>query len=121
MKHYIMTEAEIKFAELIWDNEPIGSGELVKLCGRKFNWKKSTTYTVLKKLCLQKIFKNEESVITSLINREEYYQHKSEKFIHDNYGDSLPEFLAAFMSKKRLSQKQVEEIKDMIDRYEEEM
>ncbi len=120
MKDYIMTDTEIKFAELIWNNEPIGSGELVKLCGQNFNWKKSTTYTVLKKLCLQRIFKNEDSIVTSLVKREEYHQRKSEKFIDDNYGGSLPKFLAAFMSKKELSQKQIKEIKDMIDHYEEE-
>lgn len=70
MNEYQLTESEEKFAELIWQNEPIGSGELVKLCEKEMNWKKSTTYTVLKKLCEKAIFKNENSVVSSLIKKK---------------------------------------------------
>ncbi len=120
VKDYIMTESEIKFAELIWEKEPIGSGDLVKLCKETLNWKKSTTYTVLKKLCLQKIFSNNISVITSLITKEGYRQRKSRQFLDENFGGSLPKFLTAFMDRKNLSKKQIEEIRELIDRYEEE-
>ncbi len=120
MKDYIMTESEIKFAELIWEKEPIGSGDLVKLCKETLNWKKSTTYTVLKKLCQQKIFSNNSSVITSLITKEGYRQRKSRQFLDENFGGSLPKFLTAFMGRKNLSKKQIEEIRELIDRYEEE-
>ncbi len=120
MKDYIMTESEIKFAELIWENEPISSGDLVKLCGEALNWKKSTTYTVLKKLCLQKIFSNNDSVITSLLTRDGYHQRKSRQFVDENFGGSLPKFLTSFMGRKNLSKKQIEEIRELINRYEEE-
>lgn len=73
MEKYKLTESEEKFAELIWRNEPIGSGDLVKLCEKEMNWKKSTTYTVLKKLCEKGIFQNENAVVSSLITRDEYY------------------------------------------------
>lgn len=86
-------------------------GDLVKLCGQSFDWKKSTTYTVLKKLCEQKILKNEQAVVTSLIKEEQYHQLQGQEFINENYGGSLPRFLAAFMNQKKLSRKQVEEIR----------
>lgn len=119
MKCYRMTDSELKFAELVWKEEPVASGELVKLCGRNFDWKKSTTYTVLKKLCEQKILKNEQAVVTSLIKKEQYHQIQGQEFINENYGGSLPRFLAAFMNQKKLSKKQVEEIRNMINEYEE--
>lgn len=120
MDGYLMTETEYKFVQLIWEKEPIGSGDLVRLCEAEFSWKKSTTYTVLKKLCINKILKNEDSLITSLIKQEEYHQIKSAKFVNDNFQGSLPKFLTAFMGKKKLSKKQAEEIRKIIDSYEEE-
>ena len=120
MRCYRMTDSELKFAELVWKEEPVASGDLVKLCGQSFDWKKSTTYTVLKKLCEQKILKNEQAVVTSLIKEEQYHQLQGQEFINENYGGSLPRFLAAFMNQKKLSRKQVEEIRKMIDEYEEE-
>lgn len=119
MKGYTMTEGEMKFAQLIWEREPIPSGELVKLCEKEFSWKKSTTYTMLKKLCDKKIFQNKEAVVTARLTRDEYLQSKSEIFLEENFGGSLPVFLAAFMKKKTLSGQQIAELKDMIEKYEE--
>ena len=87
---YQMTETEYKFAELIWEEEPIGSGELVKQCAEKFGWKKSTTYTFIKKLCENGIFKNENAIVSSVLNKEEYHRAQGEAFVEKAYGGSLP-------------------------------
>ncbi len=119
MEVYKFTESEEKFAELIWQNEPIGSGKLVKLCENEMNWKKSTTYTVLKKLCEKNIFKNENSVISSLITKNEYYAKQSIRFVEDTFGGSLPKFLTAFIGGNKLSKHQAEELKRLIDEHKE--
>ena len=119
MKEYKLTESEEKFAELIWQNEPIGSGNLVKLCEKEMNWKKSTTYTVLKKLCEKGIFQNKDTVVSSLISRNEYYANQSIRFVEDTFGGSLPKFLTSFISGKKLSNHQAEELKRLIDEHKE--
>lgn len=119
MKRYKLAESEERFAELIWQNEPIGSGDLVKLSEKEMNWKKSTTYTVLKKLCEKGIFKNENAVVTSLISRDEYYARQSIWFVEDTFGGSLPKFLTAFISGKKISRQQAEELKRLIDEHKE--
>lgn len=119
MKEYKLAELEAKFAELIWQREPITSPELVKLCEEEFNWKKSTTYTVLKKLCDRGLFQNEKAVVTSLVSKEEFNGYKSRKFVEDSFGGSIPKFLTAFMGGKKLSAKQAEEIKNLIDSFKE--
>ena len=119
MKKYILTESEEKFANIIWSNEPIASGDLVKLCEKEMNWKKSTTYTVLKKLCEKGIFKNENAVVSSLITKNEYYAKQSILFVEDTFGGSLPRFLTAFIGEKKLSKKQAEELKRLIDKHKE--
>ncbi len=96
------------------------SPELVKLCEKEFDWKKSTTYTVLKKLCDRGIFQNENAVVTSLISREEFYGYKSRQFVEDSFEGSIPKFLAAFMGGKKLTRQQAEEIKQLIDGYTQE-
>ncbi|MBQ2824937.1 MAG: BlaI/MecI/CopY family transcriptional regulator [Clostridia bacterium] len=106
---------EAKFADLIWQNEPLGSGELVKLCESELNWKKSTSYTVLKKLCDRGIFKNEGSVVTSLVSKEDFYAMQSEKFVEETFEGSLPQFIAAFTKRKALSEAEIAEIKEMIE------
>lgn len=108
-------EVQMKFAELIWEREPISSGELVKLCADEFGWKKSTTYTVLKKLCEKEIFQNVDGIVTSLISKEEFYTRKSEQFVEETFGGSLPAFLAAFTSRQKLSKKEIAEIRKIID------
>jgi len=110
---------ESRFADIIWENEPLSSGELVKLCEKELTWKKSTTYTVLKKLCERGIFKNENGTVISLISKEELNSRQSEKFVEDNFKGSLPAFIAAFTKRKALSKKDMEEIKKMLDSFEE--
>ena len=109
-------EVQMKFAELIWENEPIGSGDLVKLCSEKFEWKKSTTYTVLKKLCEKGLFQNIDGVVTSKISKEDFYSQKSEEFVEEAFGGSLPAFLAAFTSHQKISKKDIAEIRNIIDK-----
>ena len=119
MKEYKLVESEEKFAELIWQNEPIASGELVKLSENEMNWKKSTTYTVLKKLCEKGIFLNENAVVSALIKKDEYHAKQSIRFVEDTFGGSLPKFLAAFISGKKLNKHQAEELKKLIDEHKE--
>ena len=87
---------EARFADLIWQYEPIASGDLVRLCERQLGWKKSTTYTVLKKLCDRGIFKNEQSIVTSCLTKEEFHARQSERFVEETFEGSLPAFIAAF-------------------------
>lgn len=119
MKEYKLAESEAKFAELIWQNEPIGSGDLVKLSEKEMNWKKSTTYTVLKKLCEKGIFQNENAVVSSLITKDDYYAKQSIHFVEDTFGGSLPKFLSAFIGGRKLSKLQAEELKKLIDEHKE--
>lgn len=111
---------ESKFADLIWEQEPIPSGELVKLCEKELSWKKPTTYTVLRKLCEKGIFKNENGVVSSLISRQEFYAMQSERFVEETFDGSLPAFVAAFTKRKQLSKQEVEELRRLIDTYGEE-
>lgn len=105
---------ESRFADLIWQHEPLSSGELVKLCEKELNWKKPTTYTVLRKLCERGIFKNQEGTVTSLLSREEFYALQSEKFVEETFDGSLPAFLAAFATRRKLSGKDIEELQKLI-------
>ena len=120
MKKIQLAEGEKKFADLIWENEPIGSGELVRLAEETLQWKKSTTYTVLKKVCDRGLFQNQNAVVTSLMSKEAYYQEKSKQFVTDVFGGSLPKFLTAFMGGKHLSREEAEELQKLIDTYQEE-
>ena len=108
---------ESRFADLVWDNAPISSGELVRLCAQELEWKKSTTYTVLKKLCQQGLFENREGVVHVLISRENYCAMQSERFVEETFDGSLPAFLAAFTARKPLSQAEINEIRRMIDNF----
>ncbi len=118
MGDFKLADAEKKFVELVWQREPLLSGELVALCERELNWKKSTTYTVLRRLCQKGILQNEDSVVTSLINKMEYMARCSEETLEETFDGSLPQFVAAFMSRKKLNKKQIEEIQSLIDNYE---
>ncbi len=108
---------ESRFAEIIWQNEPIASGKLVKLCEKELNWKKPTTYTVLRKLCEKGIFQNENGIVASKIKKDEFNAIQSEQFINEAFEGSLPSFLAAFSKRKSLSKKDIEEIEKMINSY----
>lgn len=110
---------ESKFADIIWRNEPLTSRALVELCAQELQWKKSTTYTVLKKLCERGIFQNRDGVVTSLISRADFYAMQSEKFVDETFDGSLPAFLAAFTKRKNLTLEEVAQIRAMIDSFEE--
>ncbi len=110
---------ESRFADIIWENEPLSSGELVKLCEKELTWKKSTTYTVLKKLCERGIFRNEKGVVTSLVSKQELNSRQSEQFVEETFKGSLPAFIAAFTKRKAISQKDLKEIRELLDKYEE--
>ena len=117
-----MSEIELgavqeRFADLVWANEPIASGELVRLCEKELHWKKPTTYTVLRRLCEKGLLRNEGGVVTSLISREAFYSAKSEQIVADSYKGSLPAFIAAFIARKQLTPGEVAEIQRMIDAY----
>lgn len=106
-----------RFADIVWANEPIASGELVKLCEKELNWKKATTYTVLRKLSEKGILQNENGTVTSLISKEDFYSAKSQQIIEESYEGSLPSFVAAFISRKNLTAKEADEIQRMIDEF----
>ncbi|MBR2421049.1 MAG: BlaI/MecI/CopY family transcriptional regulator [Oscillospiraceae bacterium] len=115
MSDFRMGPAEARFADIIWEKEPITSGQLAKIGLAEFNWKKTTSHTVLNRLCDRGLFKREDGVVTSLISREEYYARHSEAYVEETFGGSLPAFLAAFGSRKQLSDAEVEELKKLID------
>ena len=108
---------EARFADIIWSREPLSSGELVKICENELKWKKSTTYTVLRKLCDRGIFKNENGRVESLMTKEEFYAIQSEKFVEEAFDGSLPAFVAAFTSRNQLTDDEIRSIRKMIDSY----
>lgn len=105
---------EAQFADIIWQNEPLPSGRLVELAAQALEWKKSTTYTILKRLCDRGIFQNQKGMVTARISRQEFYAMQSEQFVEENFDGSLPAFLAAFGSRKRLSEGEIAELERMI-------
>ena len=110
---------ESRFADIIWANEPVSSSEIVKMAQEQLSWKKSTTFTVLRRLCDKGIFKNEKGTVTSLISRDEFYSMQSEKFVEDTFGGSLPAFLAAFTSRKKLTEAEITELRRMVNNFKE--
>ena len=117
MEEYRLGVVETRFAELIWANEPLTSGELVKLCAKELEWKKSTTYTVLKKLCDRGIFRNQDGLVTSVLSRKEFQSRQSRRFVEDTFSGSLPAFIAAFAEGGELTDRDLLEIRRMIDSY----
>ena len=109
---------ESKFADIIWEFEPLTSSELSKLAEKELGWKKTTSFTVLKRLCDKGLFKNEKGTVTSLVSKNDFYSIQSEKFVEETFNGSLPAFLAAFTGRKRLSPKDVEELKRFVKEYE---
>lgn len=110
-------ESEYRFCEILWENEPVSSGELVKLCQEKLEWKKSTTYTVIRRLAERGVLKSENAVVTSLVSREEAQSRESTEVVERTFSGSLPGFIAAFTRKKPLSPKEADEIQKIIDTY----
>ena len=107
---------EARFADIIWEQEPLTSTELVKLAAQELSWKKSTTYTVLKRLCERGLFQNRDGTVTSLLSREEFYAVQSERFVEETFDGSLPAFLAAFTARKKLSDEEISQLQKLIDR-----
>ena len=119
METYKLGEMEQKFADLIWEHAPIASGELTKLCEKAFGWKRTTTYTMLKRLCLRGIFVNEKGIVEVRMRREEFLAAQGEQFLEEHFDGSLPKFLAAFSRKKKLDSQEIAELKKLIETYEE--
>ena len=117
MNDYKLGNIESSFADIIWNEEPLQSSELVRISEEKFGWKKSTTYTVLKRLCKKGIFKNNNGTVSSLISRDDFYSAKSEKFVDESFGGSLPAFIAAFTKRKNLNKEEIDQILKMIKDY----
>ena len=115
MAEYKLGEIEMRFADIIWENEPITSGELTKLCEAQLRWKKSTTYTVLKRLCERGIFRNEEGVVTSVLSKEQFRMNQSREFVEESFAGSLPAFVAAFVSHSKLSEEEIAELRRIIE------
>lgn len=110
---------EAKYADMIWEHEPVTSSELVKMTAVEFNWKRTTAHNVLRRLIDKGLFKNDNGLVTSVISRDEFYSKQSKQYVDDTFAGSLPAFIAAFTQSSKLSRKEVAEIKKMIDQTEE--
>ena len=115
MSELRMGAIESRFADIIWQTEPVTSPELVKLAAKELDWKKSTTYTVLKRLCERGIFQNNDGTVTSVISKQDFYAVQSEKFVEETFSGSLPAFLAAFTTRKKLSDAEINELQELIN------
>ena len=115
MSELTMGAIESRFAEIIWQREPVSSTELVKLAAKELDWKKSTTYTVLRRLCERGIFQNQDGTVTSLISKQDFYAVQSEKFVEETFSGSLPAFLTAFTTRKKLSDAEINELQELIN------
>ena len=120
MEIYKLGEMEARFADLIWEHAPIRSGELTKLCEQKFDWKPTTTYTMLKRLCERGMFVNKSGTVDVKMTKDEFLTGQGSSFIEEHFEGSLPLFLAAFSRKNKLSSEDVEKLQQMIDSYREE-
>ncbi len=112
-------ESEYRFCEILWENEPVSSSELVRLCNEHLEWKKSTTYTVIRRLSQRGVLKSENAVVTSLVSKEEVLAAESTQVVEKAFSGSLPGFIAAFTRNKKLTSKEIEEIHQIIDAYKE--
>lgn len=119
MKEYKLTDMETKFADIIWAHEPIPSGKLVGQCEAELKWKKSTTYTMLKRLESKGIFENNNGVVKSLLTKDEFYAAQSKQFVEETFEGSLPKFLAAFTRSKKISDKEIDELQKLINEHKE--
>ena len=115
MAEYKLGEIETIFADIIWDNEPLSSRRLAELALERLDWKRTTTYTILKRLCERELFQNDAGTVTSLVSRDEFYARQSEMFVEETFHGSLPAFLTAFGSRKKLSDSEIDELQKVID------
>lgn len=107
---------EARYADMIWEHEPVTSSELVKLTAVEFNWKRTTAHNVLRRLCDKGLFRNDNGMVTAVISREEFYSLQSRKYVEDSFEGSLPAFIAAFTKGKSLTEEEAEEIYQLIDK-----
>ncbi len=121
MEKYKLGEMEQRFADIIWDKAPIKTRDLIEICAEEFEWKRTTTYTMLKRLCERGIFQNENGTVIVSIVKEDFLAEKGEEFLEESFKGSLPSFLAAFTRRKKLSEKEIEEIQQLIDGYKKEV
>lgn len=119
MIEYKLGEVEMRFADIIWSHEPLSSGELVKLAEKELSWNRSTTYTILRRLCQRGIFQNEKGSVASLVSKADFMAAQSEKFVEETFAGSLPRFLASFARRKKLSDSEIAEIQKFIDERKE--
>lgn len=119
MENLKLCDSDYRFMLIVWENAPVGSGRLVEICGEKLGWKKSTTYTTIKKLCEKGYIRNEKAVVSVLIPKEEVQTDETDYFMERTFAGSLPKFIAAFLGGKKISEKEAEEIKRMIDSHKE--
>ena len=112
-------ESEYRFCLILWEHEPISSGKLVELCKEHLGWSKATTYTVIRRLSERGILKNENTIVTSLVSKEEAQKSRLEEMVEETFEGSMPAFIAAFSKGKRLSREEVEQLRQLIDSYEE--
>ena len=119
MEEIRLCDSEYRFLQVVWEAAPVPSGRLAELCRQRLGWKKSTVYTVLKKMCEKGLLQNENALVTVLVPRERVTAAEAEQFVDRTFGGSLPGFLAAFMSGKKLTAREAEEVKQLIDRYRE--
>lgn len=115
MADYHLGEIESIFADIIWSNAPLTSRHLAELAEQRLRWKRTTTYTVLKRLCDRGLFQNQGGTVTALVSREEFYARQSEQYVQDAFQGSLPAFLAAFGSRTKLDDREIDEIQKLID------
>lgn len=114
MEDYTLGMVEGHFADIVWEHAPISTGELTKLCEQELGWKRTTTYTVLKKLSDRGLFENQDGTVVVKMSREEFYAKQSECYVQQSFDGSLPGFLTAFTSRRKLSSKEIEELKKII-------
>lgn len=115
-----MGAVEARFADIIWSHQPVTAAQLAKYADAELGWKKTTAYTVLKRLCEKGIFQNEKGMVTALVTREQFYAMQSERFVEETFAGSLPAFIAAFAQRKNISREELAQIRAMLDRYEQE-
>lgn len=120
MEQYKLGEMEQRFADMIWTNAPVSSRTLTQLCEQEFAWKRTTTYTMLKRLCERGLFENQGGTVTIKLSKAEFGAAQGEQFLSEAFNGSLPQFLAAFTRRKKLSAKEIGEIQRLIDAHKEE-
>nr|MBP3598587.1 BlaI/MecI/CopY family transcriptional regulator [Eubacterium sp.] len=118
MRDNLLSESEMAFARIVWENEPLPSGELVKLCMEKLGWKKPTTYTVLRNLCQAGIFKNENTIVSAVMTLDDYLARESKQIVNERFDGSIARFVTSFADKSKLSKNQIEELKKFIEECE---